>query len=162
MKNKIDIVDLEIVKHLSSNAKISYTDLASRILVSPSTVHVRVKRLEDLGIIKNFTVRIDYSKLGFTFTAYLGVFLDQAKSIDNVVKTLKEIPQITVIDFTTGQFSIFCKIRAMDSAAARKVLKRIHSIDGISRTETFISMEEVMNKKDSLLDYIDIEDPKTS
>ena len=52
MKNKIDIVDLEIVKHLSSNAKISYTDLASRILVSPSTVHVRVKRLEDLGIIK--------------------------------------------------------------------------------------------------------------
>ena len=90
----------------------------------------------------------------------MGVFLDQAKSIDNVVNTLKEIPQITVIDFTTGQFSIFCKIRAMDSAAARKVLKRIHSIDGISRTETFISMEEVMNKKDSLLDYIDLSDSK--
>jgi len=160
MKSKIDTIDLEIIKHLSSNAKISYTDLASRILVSPSTVHVRVKRLEDLGIIKNFTIRIDYSKLGFSFTAYLGVFLDQAKSIDNVVKVLKEIPQITVIDFTTGQFSIFCKIRAMDSAAARKVLKRIHTIDGISRTETFISMEEIINEKDSLIDYMDLNETK--
>jgi len=161
MKSKIDTIDLEIIKHLSSNAKISYTDLASRILVSPSTVHVRVKRLEDLGIIKNFTIRIDYSKLGFSFTAYLGVFLDQAKSIDNVVKVLKEIPQITVIDFTTGQFSIFCKVRAMDSAAARKVLKRIHTIDGISRTETFISMEEIINEKDSLIDYMDLNDTKS-
>jgi len=161
MKSKIDTIDLEIIKHLSSNAKISYTDLASRILVSPSTVHVRVKRLEDLGIIKNFTIRIDYSKLGFSFTAYLGVFLDQAKSIDKVVKVLKEIPQITVIDFTTGQFSIFCKVRAMDSAAARKVLKRIHTIDGISRTETFISMEEVMNEKDSLMDYMDLNETKS-
>ena len=161
MKSKIDTIDLEIIKHLSSNAKISYTDLASRILVSPSTVHVRVKRLEDLGIIKNFTIRIDYSKLGFSFTAYLGVFLDQAKSIDNVVKVLKEIPQITVIDFTTGQFSIFCKIRAMDSAAARKVLKRIHTIDGISRTETFISMEEIINEKDSLIDYMDLNETKS-
>ncbi|MCS5663550.1 MAG: Lrp/AsnC family transcriptional regulator [Flavobacteriales bacterium] len=160
MKSKIDTIDLEIIKHLSSNAKISYTDLASRILVSPSTVHVRVKRLEDLGIIKNFTIRIDYSKLGFSFTAYLGVFLDQAKSIDNVVKVLKEIPQITVIDFTTGQFSIFCKVRAMDSAAARKVLKRIHTIDGISRTETFISMEEIINEKDSLIDYMDLNETK--
>jgi len=161
MKNKIDIIDLEIIKHLSSNAKISYTDLASKILVSPSTVHVRVKRLEDLGIIKNFTIRIDYSKLGFSFTAYLGVFLDQAKSIDNVVKVLKQIPQITVIDFTTGQFSIFCKVRAMDSAAARKVLKRIHTIDGISRTETFISMEEIINEKDSLIDYMDLNETKS-
>tara|TARA_B110000116_G_C16623524_1_gene484880 strand:+ start:198 stop:683 length:486 start_codon:yes stop_codon:yes gene_type:complete len=161
MKSKIDTIDLEIIKHLSSNAKISYTDLASRILVSPSTVHVRVKRLEDLGVIKNFTIRIDYSKLGFSFTAYLGVFLDQAKSIDNVVKVLKKIPQITVIDFTTGQFSIFCKIRAMDSAAARKVLKRIHTIDGISRTETFISMEEIINEKDSLIDYMDLNDTKS-
>jgi len=160
MKNKIDIIDLEIIKHLSSNAKISYTDLASRILVSPSTVHVRVKRLEDLGIIKNFTIRIDYEKLGFSFTAFLGVFLDHAKSFDKVVNALRKIPQITVIDFTTGQFSVFCKVRALDSAAARDVLKRVHSIDGIHRTETFISMEELLNDKDTLMDYIELDETK--
>lgn len=154
MKNDIDIIDLEIIKHLSSNAKISYTNLASIILVSASTIHVRVKKLEDLGIIKNFTINIDYKKLGFSFTSYLGVFLDKAKSFDKVVVSLKKIPQITVIDFTTGPFSIFCKVRAIDSSAARDVLKNVHSIEGIRRTETFISMEELINDKDSLMDSI--------
>ena len=74
MKYEIDKIDLDILKNLSSNAKISFTDLASKILVSPSTVHVRVKKMEDAGIIKNFTINIDYSMLGFTFTGYLGVF----------------------------------------------------------------------------------------
>ena len=73
MKYEIDKIDLDILKNLSSNAKISFTDLASIILVSPSTVHVRVKKMEDAGIIKNFTINIDYSMLGFTFTGYLCV-----------------------------------------------------------------------------------------
>ena len=160
MKNEIDKIDLEIIKHLSSNAKISYTDLASKILVSPSTVHVRVKKLEDIGVIKNFTINIDYNKLGLSFTSYLGVFLDKAKSFDKVVASLRKIPQITVIDFTTGQFSVFCKVRAMDSSAARDVLKNVHSIEGIRRTETFISMEELLNDKDSLMDSIELDDAK--
>jgi len=160
MKNDIDKIDLEIIKHLSSNAKISYTDLASKILVSPSTVHVRVKKLEDIGVIKNFTINIDYKKLGLSFTSYLGVFLDKAKSFDKVVASLRMIPQITVIDFTTGQFSVFCKVRAMDSSAARDVLKNVHSIEGIRRTETFISMEELLNDKDSLMDSIELDDTK--
>jgi Lrp/AsnC family transcriptional regulator, regulator for asnA, asnC and gidA len=160
MKNEIDKIDLEIIKHLSSNAKISYTDLASKILISPSTVHVRVKKLEDIGVIKNFTINIDYRKLGLSFTSYLGVFLDKAKSFDKVVASLRNIPQITVIDFTTGQFSVFCKVRAMDSSAARDVLKNVHSIEGIRRTETFISMEELLNDKDSLMDSIELDDTK--
>jgi Lrp/AsnC family transcriptional regulator, regulator for asnA, asnC and gidA len=160
MKNDIDKIDLEIIKHLSSNAKISYTDLASKILVSPSTVHVRVKKLEDLGVIKNFTINIDYKRLGLSFTSYLGVFLDKAKSFDKVVASIRKIPQITVIDFTTGQFSVFCKVRAMDSSAARDVLKNVHSIEGIRRTETFISMEELLNDKDSLMDSIELDDTK--
>tara|TARA_B100000767_G_scaffold66448_1_gene62821 strand:- start:600 stop:1091 length:492 start_codon:yes stop_codon:yes gene_type:complete len=158
MKNDIDKTDLEIMKYLSSNAKISYTELASKILVSASTVHVRVKKLEDLGIIRNFTINIDYKKLGLSFTSYLGVFLDKAQSFDKVADSLKKIPQITVIDFTTGQFSVFCKVRASDSAATRNVLKNVHSIDGIRRTETFISMEELLNNKESLIDSIVIED----
>ena len=99
MKYEIDKIDLDILKNLSSNAKISFTDLASKILVSPSTVHVRVKKMEDAGIIKNFTINIDYSMLGFTFTGYLGVFLDNSNIYEQVMSELKLIPQITVIDF---------------------------------------------------------------
>jgi DNA-binding Lrp family transcriptional regulator len=73
-----------------------------------------------------------------------------------VVESLRLIPQITVIDFTTGQFSVFCKVRAIDSLAARDVLKNVHSIEGIRRIETFISMEELLNDRDSLMDSMEM------
>ena len=154
MKNDIYIIDLKIIKHLSSNAKFSSTNLASIILVSPHRIHWKVKKLEDLGVIKNFTINIDYNKLGFSFTSYLGVFLEKAISFYMFVGSLRKIPQITVIDFSTVQFSIFCKVRAIHCSAALDVLKNVHSIKGIRRTETFILMEELLNYKDSLLDSI--------
>ena len=156
MKYEIDEIDLEILKILTSNAKISFTDLASIIIVSPSTVHVRVKKMEEAGIIKNFTINIDYKMLGFTFTGYLGVFLDNSNVYEKVVSELKLITQITVIDFTTGPFSVFCKIRSRDSESAREVLRKIQCIDGIQRTETFLSMEEVLNAKNSLINSIEL------
>ena len=108
MKYEIDEIDLEILKILTSNAKISFTDLASILIISPSTVHVRVRKMEEAGIIKNFTINIDYKMLGFSFTGYLGVFLDNSNVYEKVVSELKLITQITVIDFTTGPFSVFC------------------------------------------------------
>ncbi len=87
----------------------------------------------------------------------MGIFLDKANNFDRVLASLRNIAQITVIDFTTVQFSVFCKVRAMDSSAARDVLKRVHSIEGIRRTETFISMEELLNDKDSLMDSINFD-----
>lgn len=154
MKYEIDKIDLDILKNLSSNAKISFTDLASKILVSPSTVHVRVKKMEEAGIIKNFTININYKMLDMSFTAYLGVFLESSKMYDKVIAELKSIYQITVIDFTTGPFSIFCKIRSRDSGSATEVFKKIQTLKGIQRTETFISMEEILNEKNSLINSI--------
>ena len=154
MKYEIDNTDLNILKNLSSNAKISFTDLASKILVSPSTIHVRVKKMEEAGIIKNFTININYKMLNMSFTAYLGVFLESSKMYDKVIAELKSIYQITVIDFTTGPFSIFCKIRSHDSQSATKVFKKIQNLKGIQRTETFISMEEILNEKNSLINSI--------
>ncbi len=156
MKYEIDKIDLDILKILSSNAKISFTDLASKIIVSPSTVHVRVKKMEDAGIIKNFTINIDYSMLGYTFTGYLGIFLDNSNVYEDVMTELKLISQITVIDFTTGPFSVFCKIRSRNSESARDILRKIQSIYGIQRTETFLSLEEILNEKNSLINSIEL------
>ena len=59
VKYEIDNTDLNILKNLSSNAKNSFTDLASKILFLPCTIHVRVKKMEETGIIKNFTININ-------------------------------------------------------------------------------------------------------
>ena len=86
---------------------------------------------------------------------YIGIpppFLE----VNIYMSELKLIPQITVIDFTTGPFSVFCKIRSRDSESAREVLRKIQSIDGIQRTETFLSMEEILNAKNSLINSIQL------
>ena len=153
---KLDDVDRKILDILIDNTRTPFTDIAKRLLISAGTVHVRVKKMEDAGIIKNFTINIDYSMLGFTFTGYLGVFLDNSNIYEEIMSELKLIPQITVIDFTTGPFSVFCKIRSRDSESAREVLRKIQSIDGIQRTETFLSMEEVLNAKNSLINSIEL------
>ena len=154
MRRIIDKIDLEILKILSNDSKITFQDIAKKLDVSNTTIHVRVKRMQRLGVIKNFTITIDYNKLGFNYTCYMGIFLDKASQYEKVLVQLKMIGNITGMDFTTGKSSIFCKIRAQDSNDARKVIAKIHKISGVNRTETFISLEQLLNQKEGLLSSI--------
>jgi Lrp/AsnC family transcriptional regulator for asnA, asnC and gidA len=101
--NLIDKLDLEILKLLSRNSKISFSEISNILKVSNTTIHVRIKRLQKLGIIKNFTITIDYDKLGFNYTCYMGVYLDKASKYDQALKELLKIDNITGMDFTTGK-----------------------------------------------------------
>ena len=103
--------------------------------------------MQKLGIIKNFTISINHYKLGFNYACYMGIYLDKASQYENVLIQLKKINNITGMDFTTGKFSLFCKIRAIDSNDARRVIAKIHKIEGVNRTETFISLEQLLNQK---------------
>ncbi len=154
MKSIIDKLDLEILKILTRDSKVTYSEIAHQLKVSNTTIHVRVKRLLRLGVIKNFTITIDYDKLGFNYTCYMGIYLDKASQYDKALLELKKIKNITGMDFTTGKSSIFCKIRAVDSNDARKIISAIHKIDGVNRTETFFSLEQLLNQKESLLSTI--------
>ena len=154
MRRFIDKIDLEILKILSKDSKITFQDIAKKLDVSNTTIHVRVKRMQRLGVIKNFTITIDYNKLGFNYTCYMGIFLDKASQYEKVLIQLKMIKNITGMDFTTGKSSIFCKIRAQDSNDARKIIAKIHRISGVNRTETFISFEQLLNQKEGLLSSI--------
>ena len=154
MKYEIDKIDLDILKNLSSNAKISFTDLASKILVSPSTVHVRVKKMEDAGIIKGSSLALDYKKLGYTFIAYIGIFLEKTHLTNIVLEKLNNIPFVTVAHITTGRFNIFCKVRSRNTNHAKEIIFMIDDIDGVSRTETMISLEESINDKKRLMHKI--------
>ena len=156
MKRLIDKLDLDILKILSKDSKTTFQEIAKKLTVSNTTIHVRVRRMQKLGIIKNFTISIDYYKLGFNYACYIGVYLDKASQYENVLSQLIKIDNITGLDFTTGKFSLFCKIRAIDSNDARNVISRIHKINGVNRTETFLSLEQLLNQKESLLSSIDL------
>ena len=144
---EIDNVDLKILNILSENAKLPYTEVAKKVFVSGGTVHVRMKKLEEMGIVQGSTLRINYAKLGFDITCFLGIYLEKSSLYDQVVSQLKKIDEIATIRYTTGDYNIFCKIYCRDTLHLREVLHdKIQKVDGIERTETFISLEESVNK----------------
>ena len=151
---KLDDVDHQILDILIDNTRIPFTDISKRLLVSAGTVHVRVKKMEDAGIIKGSSLNLDYVKLGYSFIAYVGIFLEKTHKTAEVLKALEAIPFVTVAHITTGKFNIFCKVRAQNTLNAKEIIFLIDDIEGVSRTETMISMEESINDKKRLMHRI--------
>lgn len=142
-REEIDETDRKILNILMEDANTSYVDIAKQIHVSPGTVHVRMKRLLKIGIVKKAFLNIDYAKLGFDVCAFLGIYLEKSSMYASVVDALYRIPEVVNAHYTTGNYSIFAKIICRDTEHLRKVLyEKIQGIEGIQRTETFISLEE--------------------
>ena len=153
-KIKLDEIDHQILDLLIDNTRTAFTDIAKKLLISAGTVHVRVKKMEDAGIIKGSSLTLDYKKLGYTFIAYIGIFLEKTHQTKYVLKSLEAVPFVTVAHITTGKFNIFCKVRAKSTDHAKEIIFKIDDIEGVSRTETMISLEESINDKKRLMHRI--------
>ncbi len=153
-KIKLDEVDHQILDILIDNARIPFTDISKKLLVSAGTVHVRVKKMEDAGILKGSSLNLDYEKLGYSFIAYIGIYLERNDLTEKVLSELEKIPNVTVAHITTGKFNIYCKLRAKDTKHAKDLIFKIDDIPGISRSETMISLEESINDKKRLMHTI--------
>ena len=154
MKFKLDEIDYKVLDLLIDNSRIPYTDIAKKLLISAGTVHVRIKKMEDAGIISWSSLKLDYKKLGYTFIAYIGIFLEKTHLTNEVLEKLNSIPFVTVAHITTGRFNIYCKIRSKNTNHAKEIIFMIDDIDGVSRTETMISLEESINDKKRLMHKI--------
>ncbi|MHA8076371.1 Lrp/AsnC ligand binding domain-containing protein [Aquirufa sp. TARAVU-A1A] len=142
-KSDLDPLDYKILEILVEDANLPYTEIGQRLDVSGGTVHVRMKKMESLGIVKGAQLLIDYSKIGWDITAFLGIYLDKSSLYEDVAKQLEAIPEVVNIHYTTGIYSIFAKIICRDTQHLREVLHdKIQRVTGIQRTETFISLEE--------------------
>ncbi|MDZ7897199.1 MAG: Lrp/AsnC ligand binding domain-containing protein [Arcicella sp.] len=148
MKNiEIDDVDMKILNLLMQDAKMPYTEIGKRINLSGGTIHVRMGKMEEAGIVTGSQLVIDYTKLGWDISAFLGIYLDKSSLYEEVAQQLKEIPEVVSINYTTGIYSIFAKIYCRDTVHLRAVLHdKIQKVQGIQRTETFISLEESLNR----------------
>jgi Lrp/AsnC family transcriptional regulator, regulator for asnA, asnC and gidA len=144
---EIDNIDLKILEILMKDAKKPYTEVAKKVNVSGGTVHVRMKKLEDAGIVQGTTLQIDYAKLGYDITAFMGIDLEKSELYDQVIEKLKTIPEIVSIHYTTGNYSMFLKLHCKDTRHLKDVLHdKIQRVKGIARTETMVSLEESLNR----------------
>ncbi|WP_142786006.1 Lrp/AsnC family transcriptional regulator [Changchengzhania lutea] len=153
-KIKLDEIDHQILDMLIDNTRIPFTDIAKKLLISAGTVHVRVKKMEEAGIIRGSSLTLDYKKLGYSFIAYVGVYLNNTSQTKFVLARINEIPYATVAHITTGKFNIFCKIRARSTEHAKEIIFMLDAIEGVYRTETMISLEESINDKKRLMHSI--------
>jgi Lrp/AsnC family transcriptional regulator for asnA, asnC and gidA len=128
---------------MMKDAEVSYADLGKKLFVSGGTIHVRIKKLEELGVVKGKKLSVDLKELGYDVIAFIGIYLEKSSLYDSVAKELKKVPQIVRLNYTTGNYSMFAEIVCKDIQQLRYVLHdELQKIKGIERTETFISLEE--------------------
>ena len=144
---QIDSLDRKILSIITKNARVPYLEVARECNVSGAAIHQRINRLFQKGILTGSEFKVDTKKLGYKTCAYVGIFLDHASLNDKVIEQIKMIPEITQSHYTTGIYSIFIKVFARDNDHLKTILSdHLQKIDGISRTETFISLEENINR----------------
>ncbi|MBM3415914.1 MAG: winged helix-turn-helix transcriptional regulator [Bacteroidetes bacterium] len=147
VKLNLDKLDLQIIQHMVDSGDVSYADLGKKLFVSGGTVHVRIKKMQDAGIVKGYKLNVDFKKMGYDVIAFIGIYLEKSSLYDSVAKELQKIKEIVRLNYTTGNYSIFAEIVCKDITQLRHVLHDdLQKIKGIERTETFISLEESLNR----------------
>ena len=145
---QIDGIDKEILRSLMEDARKPILDIARRVGVSGTAIHQRLRKLENSGLISGSQILINPKVLGYSTMAFIGIYLDKAMRNPQAVKLLREIPEVLECHYTTGNWSILIKIICRDNEHLMQLLnKKIQSIDGVSRTETYISLEQQIERQ---------------
>jgi len=147
----IDGIDKAILKTLMQDARTPILTIAKITGISGAAVHQRLKKLEKGEVISGSQIIINPKILGFKTVAFIGVFLDKAMRNPEAVNQLKNIPEVIECHYTTGNWSIFAKLLCKDNEHLMELLnKKIQSVEGVSRTETFISLQQQLNRQITL------------
>lgn len=140
--SQIDLLDQQILQVLTQDARVPYAEMAKNFGVSAGTIHVRVEKMRQAGIIEGTKVRINPRKLGYDVCCFIGIILKSAKDYEKVIAKLQEFDEVVEAYYTTGDYSIFIKVMTHTIQELHYVLAtKIQGIDEIQSTYTLISMQ---------------------
>lgn len=144
----IDGIDKKILRALMQDARTPILEIARTVGISGAAIHQRLRKLEKSGLIAGSKFIVNPKVLGYTTMAFVGIFLDKAMNNPDAVKQLQKIPEVLECHYTTGNWSILIKILCQDNEHLMHLLnKEIQTIQGVSRTETFISLEQQIDRQ---------------
>ncbi len=132
---KLDHIDKKILQYLQDNAKTPYSQIASDLGVSEATIHLRIRKLLNSGVIKRFQAIVDPEKIGKRITAIVAVTATPQK-YSNVLKELKEMQDVYEIFDVTGEYYTILKVRVRNKEELAKLIDKIGNIDGVESTKT--------------------------
>ena len=143
---QLDELDYQILEILINDSRTPYLEIARMCHVSGGTIHVRMK-MEDMGIIKGTKLLINTSKLGYDVCCFVGVYLDKSSSFSSVVEEMEKIKEIVELHYTTGEYSIFIKVICKSISHLQDLLlNKIHVINGVERTDTWVSLSQPIDR----------------
>ncbi len=147
----LDGIDKKILRKLMQDARTPILEIARSIGISGAAIHQRLRKLEKTGLLSGSKFIINPRVLGYTTMAYIGIYLDKAMSNPMAVRELEKIPEVLECHYTTGNWSILIKVLCRDNEHLMQVLnKKIQQIEGVSRTETFISLDQQIDRQISI------------
>lgn len=147
----LDELDLQILELLIKDCRTPYLEIARICHVSGGTIHVRMKKMEDLGIIKGSRIVLNLAKLGYDVCCFVGIYVDKASSFNSVLDEMSKIKEVVELHLTTGSFSMFAKVVCSNISDLQDVLlNKINVINGVQRTDTFISLSQPIDRNISL------------
>lgn len=145
---QIDGIDKKILRYLMEDARTPILEIARKIGISGAAIHQRLRKLERSGLLSGSKFIINPKALGYSTMAYVGIYLDKAMSNPIAVKQLEKIPEVLECHYTTGNWSILIKVLCRDNEHLMHLLnKKIQQIEGVSRTETFISLDQQIDRQ---------------
>lgn len=151
-KYNLDSLDKKILKMIADNARIPFLEVARECNVSGAAIHQRIQKLIKTGVIKGTQFQFDPEKMGYETCAYIGLFLKDPSSFDNVVDQLVKIPQVVECHYTTGGYDLFIKLYAKNNHDLLTIIHDKLQPLGLARSETIISFKEAIKRQVQVMD----------
>jgi DNA-binding Lrp family transcriptional regulator len=143
-KVEVDELDLALLRVLATDARQSQRALARAIEMSAPAVADRLARMERSGVIRGYRVDIDWAALGYPVVVYVAVTAGAGMDLSEIIKTLRALPEAEDMSVVTGGLDLLVRLRVRDHAHLRELLlTEIFTINGVQRTETFLSLADV-------------------
>ena len=144
----IDGIDKIILRHLTEDARTPILKISREIGISGAAIHQRLNKLEEAGLFNGSKFILNSKTLGYNTLAFVGIYLSSSDQYRTVLRKLKEIPEVIESHYTTGNYGIFIKVLSKDNEHLMELLnKKIQAIEGVSRTETFISLDQEIQRQ---------------
>lgn len=139
---EIDSVDRKILEILQEDARTPFIEVARKLIVSGGTIHQRVDRMKKLGIIEGSKIQINYQKLGYDVSVFLGIHLNNSRDLNAVIEELKSHNEVVEVHYTTGNYALLVKVQTKTIQDFHHFLaNKLQNIDSIQSTESFISLD---------------------
>lgn len=147
-KVSIDAIDRKILKYLIKNARMPFLEIARECGISGAAIHQRIKKLDEAGVILGSRLMVDPRSLGFDVCAFIGIRLQDPSKNMTTVEDLRKIPEIVECHFVTGEYNLLIKLYCIDNEhLMNTIFDSILQIQGVSTTQTYISMNEVFQRQ---------------